>query len=352
MSPLSQLFLRQRERLAGPGLWVNPPRDLPWRELGKPDCFTQDEADRRGLAAAGIPATFGAVPESAGGRQRCVLALPREKARLRLLAHCCADRLDEDGTLYLAGENRAGARSAPRQVEPWFPGLQKLDSARHCVLFAGRPAADLDPFDLENYRSEWSLEDPDLRIASYPGVFAHGGLDSGTELLLRTLEPVWRRAPERALDLGCGAGVIGATLAQRLPGLDLVMADSSALALAATRATLALNNLAATTVASDGLEGVTGPFDLVISNPPFHQGHREREDLGAGLFRDLGNFLTPGGQFIMVANRHLPWPRWMRDTLGACEVLAQTRTFHVLSYEHATTAQRRSRRVTTTRRST
>jgi 16S rRNA (guanine1207-N2)-methyltransferase len=112
------------------------------------------------------------------------------------------------------------------------------------------------------------------------------------------------------------------------------MTDSNALALSATRATLQRNQLEAGVFASDGLKSVDGRYDLIISNPPFHAGHRERDDLGAGVFERVKQVLEPGGQLVLVANRHLPWRRWLDDTFGGHTLLAANRAYHVLTSRH------------------
>lgn len=71
------------------------------------------------------------------------------------------------------------------------------------------------------------------------------------------------------LDLGCGAGVIGAYIKQQYPQVELTMADIHALALASSQRTLVENQLEAEVIASDVFSNVTGKFDLIISNPPF-----------------------------------------------------------------------------------
>lgn len=107
------------------------------------------------------------------------------------------------------------------------------------------------------------------------------------------------------------------------------MTDSSALALAATRATLKAARQHAQVLASDGLRDVQGRFDLIISNPPFHVGHQEQKQLSQRLFAPLRDFLKPGGRCIMVANRHLNYHRWLEQLSGHVHVLAQTSRFQV-----------------------
>lgn len=337
MSPLAQLLHRHRDALSAlaPGLWLLPPEDLPAnlvRESGNGLCFVQDERVRRALDSAGLATRFAAAPDPVSSGN-AVLCLPREKQRFRMLAHAAASLLGGEDTLWVAGEIRAGAKSAVRHLAPMFESVSKRDAARHCVLYEARRPSPAVPFDLADYGLDWTLEafDRSLTIRSYPGVFAHGGLDDGTRLLLETLpEVLGARKPASALDLGCGAGVLGAALLVACPDLRLTQTDTNALALTAARETLQANGLTADTIASDGLSGVEGRFDLLVSNPPFHIDHRERADRGAGLIREARNFLNPGGQLVMVANRHLPWPTALDKELGRHDVLATDGRFHVL----------------------
>lgn len=341
MTPLSALYRRHRDRLGAmaPLLWVNPPPDLPQEvapsargETEGGVCFTQDETTRRALAERDIPVRFGAFPDDPRERWRsAVLSLPREKALVDALAHALAAGARDEAILLAAGETRAGARSAASRLEARFGSVRKIDSARHCVLYeCGEP--ERQPFDAGAYETHWTLERPGgaLDVHSLPGVFSHGRLDEGTALLLDQLDAILAARPASAMDVGCGAGVIGAALLLAQPDLRLRCTDSSALALAATRATLAANGLDATVTAADGLRGITERFDLIVSNPPFHVGHRQRGDLGAGVFDGVKRALAPGGSLVLVVNRHLPWPDWLDRTFGGYEIMAANRRYQLL----------------------
>ena len=99
-------------------------------------------------------------------------------------------------------------------------------------------------------------------------IFSSFEVDDGTDLLLRSLEPV--APPTRILDLGCGCGVIGITLARRYPAATVVMADKDLLAVRYARHNAVLNNaLNASALGSVGLESVPpGPYDMILSNIP------------------------------------------------------------------------------------
>ncbi|NRB70960.1 MAG: class I SAM-dependent methyltransferase [Xanthomonadales bacterium] len=318
-----------------PALWLNPPGDLPWQELTGTTpfvAFSQDHVSASALRATGAEVGFGVLPPAAAPRQRLVLTLPREKQRLHMLLRWAAGALAEDGECLLAGEIRAGAKSAAKRLSDHFANSRKIDNARHCVLYSASAPRGEPEFRWQEQLCYWSLDllEPPLKVASLPGVFAHGALDEGSQLLLETLTQQTFSDHPRVLDLGCGSGVLGCWFLRRHPRADMVMADSSALALAATRATLAAAGQNATLVASDGLSDLQGRFDLILSNPPFHVGHLEQKQLSQRLFAPLMDYLNPGGRCIMVANSHLNYRRWLEQSPGPVRLLAQTSRFQVL----------------------
>lgn len=337
MSPVGRLLLRNVRLFEGAGsvLWLNPPADCPWREISaasdRLQLFCQDYGDWRLLSEAGADARFGVLPQPQEAPAYLVLTLPREKSRLRMLAHFAASLLTPAGHMLVAGENRAGIKSSPGHLRPWFEAVEHIDSARHCVLFqAERPLLPA-PFLLDDYREKWTLDASDgrLNIHSWPGVFAHGSLDAGSRLLLAHLPKI---TPGSAvLDFGCGAGVLGAAILQREPSVRCTLTDASALACKSAESTLEANALRGQVVPSDGFSNIQERFDLIISNPPFHQGHRASPRLSPALLAPIRNFLNRGGQFLMVANRHLPYRSWLDEVFGTHELIAGNRGYHVLA---------------------
>ncbi len=349
MDDQSRLLLRNTDLLPQTGniLWINPAASCAWREIGdaagKLEVFCQDYGDWRRLSEAGAGAAFGTLPDKTGEMDGIILSLPREKLRLRMLAHFAASVLPETGFLLLAGENRAGIRSSPRHLETVFEDVARVDSARHCALIRAAKPRPEKPFGLDAYRLDWKLRwaGSHLLVHSWPGVFAHGELDAGSRLLLDHLPDV--QAGCSVLDFACGSGILGAAMLLREQGIRCTFSDCNALACLSTTSTLQANGLRGRVLPSDGFSDIRGRFDLIVSNPPFHVRHRADTALGTDLLAPIRNFLNPGGQFLMVANRHLPYRRWLDEVFESHDVVASDGRYHVLHARHDARARTRVR---------
>ncbi|RWR00918.1 16S rRNA methyltransferase [[Pantoea] beijingensis] len=224
--------------------------------------------------------------------------------------------------VFVVGENRSGVRSAEQMIDEWAT-LTKIDSARRCGFYHGR--LDKQPeFNAEDFWDEYAVDG--LTIKTLPGVFSRDGLDVGTGLLLSTLNPHMKG---KVLDVGCGAGVLSALLATRSPKVRLWLTDVNAAAIEASKATLAANQLEGEVFASNVYSDVTNRFDMIISNPPFHDGVQTSLDAAQTLIRGAAKHLNIGGELRIVANAFLPYPNVLDETFGSHEVLLQNGRFKV-----------------------
>ena len=92
----------------------------------------------------------------------------------------------------------------------------------------------------------------------------------------------------RLVDIGAGSGVGAIMAAARLPGARLTATDINPLALRFARVNALHAGVALETVETSGLDGVEGPVDLVIANPPFVADPARR------LYRDGGGLHGAG----------------------------------------------------------
>ena len=87
-----------------------------------------------------------------------------------------------------------------------------------------------------------------------------------------------------------------------------MLLDPDAISLAAA----ARNVPAGNRVLGRDLSAVSGPFDLVVSNPPIHAGKAQSLRTVAALVQEAPRVLAPGGELAAVAQRRLP----VGDLLG------------------------------------
>lgn len=338
MFAVSQIIERNlhRRKAGGPVLWINPERDDCWRStstcVSSLRLFTQDYGSYRFLRAAGADTEFSAFPQADHEKYDWIIVnLPRQKALLKMLLHCASALLADDGVLWLAGENKAGIKSAGTTLKLYFKQCRKLDNARHCGLYEAGEVLQANTFHPSEYRERWVLNhaESELNVISYPGVFAHGRLDEGTGLLLDELAKM--KLAGDVIDFACGAGVIGASIAARNTDASVTMLDSSALAVKSCEETLEINKLNCHVLASDGLSEIDRRFDLVVSNPPIHAGAKTDNQLGMRLLDSVHTHIRPGGKLILVANIHLPYEKWLGSRFKRVHELATNQNFKVIT---------------------
>jgi len=224
--------------------------------------------------------------------------------------------------IFIIGENRSGIHSVEKMLTSMIK-MRKIDSAYRCRLYYGR----LDRQVKFDYNSWWhSYQVGDTIIKTLPGVFSRNHLDAGSQLLLSTFKP---NLEGSVLDIASGSGVLATVLAKNSPKIKLILSDVSAAAIEASRATLSINNIKAKVIASNLYSDINSYFDLIISNPPFHERSQTRLRTTERLIREAKAYLNISGKLRIVANAFLPYSSMLDDTFGNHEILTQNSRFKV-----------------------
>jgi 16S rRNA (guanine1207-N2)-methyltransferase len=283
------------------------------------------------VESGGHPGEQGSVPEGA------TLFMQKSRDRLRMTLAGLSALLPVGGRIQIAGTKDEGIQSAGRVLED-FATLSDPVSGKHARIVLGRTRvrAGSGTVQMSSFLTPWDARvgnEPPIPLHSFPGVFSHGTLDQGTQLLLETV-PV---LPGPVLDVGCGAGIVGIWYHLRGAGA-VTFVDADAAAVEATRASIArlgsnVDPTLLTVVAGDGLPGprpFTPRFQSIVSNPPFHQGVQTNHRVTASLIAEAPGLLLPGGTLTLVCNRFLPILDPLDRAFGGHRILADDGRYRVV----------------------
>ena len=261
-----------------------------------------------------------------------ILKLPRSNAMLEHQLYQLRDVVDDE-TFILAGGMTKEVRSATLHLFEQIIGPVETTRAYKKSRLI-RAERDLSLVEGESpYPDFYELEvDRLYRISNHAGVFSRDHLDQGSRLLIEYMPQADHYRD--IVDLGCGNGVLGIIAASLNPRASVLFSDESHMAIASATDNFA-NAFAATRQAifqvDDCLSRVAeGSQDLVLNNPPFHQQQSMTDAIAWHMFRDARRVLRPGGEFWVVANRHLGYHAKLKKIFGNSETVGSNAKFVVL----------------------
>ena len=326
MDPRSQVLLRNVELFTGQILLAGLPADELLTELPAAQGWSWHAGEYEQLSQryAGRCTFSTQAPEA--GYSAGVVFLPKSRELTEYLLQELAAKIPS-GVLFLVGEKRAGAERAAKQLAA-FGRTSKVDSASHCQLWRCQVVDKPQTPSLDALSKAFTVTaaQQSIQVCSVPGVFSHGRLDLGTQLLLECLADL---PAGHYLDFGCGAGVVGSFLKKTYPDSQVTLLDVDAFAVHSSQLTLATNELEATTIAGDGIHAAPKQLAAIISNPTFHQDVHTQYETTETLLREAAEHLQPGGELRIVANSFLKYPPLIEQHLGPCTVLAERNGFKV-----------------------
>ena len=167
-----------------------------------------------------------------------------------------------------------------------------------------------------------------LTFLTDAGVFSKKMIDYGSRVLLSVLD---FEAGERVLDVGCGYGPLGLTLA-KAQGVTATMVDINQRALDLAQKNAERNQISADIFQSNVYEKVSGVFDHIISNPPIRAGKQVVHEVISGSYEHL----TEGGDLTLVIQKKQGAPSAkskMEAVFSNCEIVKKDKGYYILRSE-------------------
>lgn len=147
-------------------------------------------------------------------------------------------------------------------------------------------------------RLEVNLRGQRLSFYTDRGVFSKGGIDFGTQLLVESLE---LPHDAKVLDVGCGYGPLGLSLAKESLQRKVTLVDINERALHLAEKNAKINQLENVSIFQSDLlsQVIERDFDYIISNPPIRAGKR----IVHQLFEQSGYHLNSEGELWIVIQK-------------------------------------------------
>jgi 16S rRNA G1207 methylase RsmC len=190
--------------------------------------------------------------------------------------------------------------------------------------------ASFTPADLARLREDIlfteTLRGHALQYRTTWGLFSPRDIDEGSRLLLDHLDV---RADDRSLDLGCGYGPLGMTIAKLAPQGQHLLVDKDFVAVDYTQKNIRANGIDnAEAMLSNGFNQVGDRrFDLIVSNLPAKSG----KEMYYLYFYDALARLDPGGRLVIVTINGLRQfvARVFKEVFGNYDKVKQGKTYTV-----------------------
>ncbi len=158
------------------------------------------------------------------------------------------------------------------------------------------------------------------------GVFSKSAIDYGSRVLLEHYDP---EQAESLLDVGCGYGTLGITLAKKF-NLAVTMVDVNSRALDLCEKNAVDNAVIPVEIKrSDTYESVSYCYDAIISNPPIRAG----KEVVHGILKGAFDHLNPQGHLTVVIQKKQGAPsaqKKMTEVFGNCTLLVKDKGYFIL----------------------
>lgn len=238
------------------------------------------------------------------------------------------------GELLLSGLKQEGIKTYIEKAAVLFGNTQsrKVGMAYLGTALKHHAAPAPQALDSKQYSDLRLIETSQLDFYSKPGLFGWDKIDQGSAFLVEQLPRILLgagRPPKSLLDLGCGYGYL--TMMTRDLALERrVATDNNAAALLAITKNAEHFGLQIEVVADDSASQLAPGFDLILCNPPFHQGFSVDGALTDKFLRQTRRLLSPQGMAVFVVNQFIPLERAAQKYFPVIDTVGRNPSFKLI----------------------
>ena len=167
-----------------------------------------------------------------------------------------------------------------------------------------------------------------MQLFTDNGVFSKGKVDEGSLAFLKVILPL--DLGKNILDLGCGYGTIGLTLAVAKIDARVTLADINTRALTLCKKNADAYNLSqrVTILQSDIYTKIEGKYDSIVINPPIRAG----KSVTYKMYEEAKQYLIDGGSLLIVIRKAQgaeSASKFIESIFGNVKLLDRHKGYHI-----------------------
>lgn len=177
--------------------------------------------------------------------------------------------------------------------------------------------------------NEYVLRNNSFIFTSATGVFSKKGIDFGSRVLVESF--VVPKVAGDILDLGCGYGPIGISLANHYKNRNVVMVDINERAVSLAEKNAHQNKVTNVSIMqSDGFTNIIDhKFAAIVTNPPIRAGKK----VIYAFFKESNRYLVDGGELWVVIQKKQGAPsaiKYLKTIFSDVEIMTRQKGYYII----------------------
>jgi 16S rRNA (guanine1207-N2)-methyltransferase len=277
--------------------------------------------------------------------KKIVYRISKEKALVNNIINQSVLLLDDaistkSNCLIISGFKKEGIKSYADKLKNIIKAKGTLKKHGDCYggefynLLISTPLDDKKYSSLQNITIDNKVNAPKNinNFYSKQGVFGWNKVDKGTELLLLSLKNLIDNdeiKPKTVLDLGCGYGWIFLNI-DHYNFEKITATDNNAAAIIAAQKNSDSMKTTTSIIVGDCANTINDYFDLILCNPPFHQGFQHAQILTDKFISSCSQRVKKNGHVLLVANEFVSFDNIAKRLFTDKKTLLKEQGFKVV----------------------
>lgn len=269
------------------------------------------------------------------GFDQVLFRISKEKALVHHIINRSPACLRPGGEVLISGFKNEGIKTYIKKAEQYLGSIAdktRGEKTAQLARLALTEEAPGEPLEDKDYSSPRLLQGSQTAFFSKPGIFGWEKTDRGSQFLIEQLPGVLSRqarSPASIVDLGCGYGYLS-IMASSIVAAPVAAVDNNIAAVIACEENFRYHKIKGQVVCDDCGSSLGGTYELLLCNPPFHQGFDVESDLTNRFLAASHRLLGRDGIALFVVNAFIPLERKAMALYDRVELVANNKSFKVL----------------------